>query len=78
MTEAYGLKIVAAVVVGGTSLLGGKGGVAGTVLGAVTLTVITNIMNIMGVHTEWQNLVDGMIILLMTGLDLGLRKIRES
>ena len=74
MTEAYGLKIVAAVVVGGTSLLGGEGGVAGTVLGALTLTVITNIMNIMGVQTEWQNLVDGAIILLMTGFDLAMRR----
>ena len=74
MTEAYGLKIVAAVVVGGTSLLGGEGGVAGTVLGALTLTVITNIMNIMGVATQWQALVDGAIILLVAGLDLTLRR----
>lgn len=77
MTEAYGLKIVAAVVVGGTSLLGGEGGVTGTVLGALTLTVISNIMNIIGVATEWQALVDGSIILLMTGLDLALRRWRH-
>jgi len=70
MTEAYGLKIVAAVVVGGTSLLGGEGGVFGTLLGALILTVIVNIMNIMSVRSEWQNLVVGVIILLMAGLDV--------
>lgn len=70
MTEAYGLNIVAAVVVGGTSLLGGEGGVLRTVLGAVILTLISNIMNIMGVRSEWQNLVIGAMILLMVGLDI--------
>ena len=78
MTEAYGLKIVAAVVVGGTSLLGGEGGVTGTILGALTLTVIVNIMNIMGVRSEWQNLVVGAIILLMAGLDVLMRIRRKG
>ena len=65
MCDAYGLQIVAAVVVGGTSLLGGEGGVTGTVLGAVILTIITNIMNMTGVASAWQNLVLGVIIILL-------------
>ncbi len=69
MTEAYGLKIIAAVVVGGSSLLGGEGGVERTFLGALVLTVISNIMNIAGIASEWQNLVFGVIILLIGGLD---------
>lgn len=77
MTEAYGLKIVAAVVTGGTSLLGGEGGIAGTVLGALILTVISNIMNIKGIQSEWQNLVVGAAILLITGLDVLMRRRRR-
>ncbi len=65
MCDAYGLQIVAAVVVGGTSLLGGEGGVAGTVLGAIILTIITNIMNMTGVASAWQNFVLGIIIILL-------------
>ena len=77
MSEAYGLQIVAAVVVGGTSLLGGEGGVAGTVIGAVILTMIVNIMNIMGVDSNWQNFVLGIVILLMVWIDVFTRaKIR--
>lgn len=65
MCDAYGLQIVAAVVVGGTSLLGGEGGVTGTVLGALILTVITNIMNMTGIASAWQNLVLGVLIILL-------------
>ena len=63
MCDAYGLQIVAAVVVGGTSLLGGEGGVTGTVLGSLILTLIINIMNMNGVDSAWQNLVLGVIII---------------
>ena len=87
MTEAYGLQIVAAVVVGGTSLLGGEGGVLGTVIGAIILTIIVNIMNIMGVNSNWQGMVHGIVILFVVWLDVfarrvgagrALRKQRES
>lgn len=78
MTEAYGLRIVAAVVVGGNSLLGGEGGVLRTVAGAIILTLISNIMNIMGVQSEWQNLAVGVMILAMVGLDVLVRSRRTS
>lgn len=65
MCEAYGLQIVAAVVVGGTSLLGGEGGVPGTALGAIILTMILNIMNMTGVQSAWQNLVLGVIMIVL-------------
>ena len=74
MSEAYGLQIVAAVVVGGTSLLGGEGGVAGTLIGAIILTMIVNIMNIMGVDSNWQNFVLGIVILLMVWIDVFTRR----
>jgi ribose/xylose/arabinose/galactoside ABC-type transport system permease subunit len=75
MTEAYGLKIIAAVVVGGSSLLGGEGGVERTFLGALVLTIISNLMNIEGIVSEWQNLVFGIVILAIGGLDFARHRI---
>ncbi|MDO4975668.1 MAG: ABC transporter permease [Eubacteriales bacterium] len=65
MSETYGLQIVAAVVVGGTSLLGGEGGVMGTFFGVLILTMIMNIMNMNRVDSNWQNLVLGVLILMI-------------
>ncbi|MBQ9156343.1 MAG: ABC transporter permease [Eubacterium sp.] len=70
MSEAYGLQIVAAVVVGGTSLLGGEGGVTGTVLGAMILTMIVNIMNMNRINSSWQSFVLGLIILVMAWINI--------
>lgn len=70
MSETYGLQIVAAVVVGGTSLLGGEGGVNGTVMGALILTMIVNIMNMNLVNSSWQNFILGIIILLMAWINM--------
>lgn len=67
MGETYGLTIVAAVVVGGTPLSGGEGSVEGTIFGTILLTMITNLMNMRGIDSNWQNFVMGVIILLMVG-----------
>ena len=69
MGEAYGLQTVAAVVIGGTSMLGGEGGVAGTVVGAILLTVIVNIMNLMGISSSAQPMVMGIVIIVMVLFD---------
>lgn len=76
MSETYGLQIVAAVVMGGTSLLGGEGGVIGTVIGAIILTIIVNIMNIIGVDSNWQNFAVGIVIILMVWIDIYTRNRR--
>ncbi len=54
---------VTAVVVGGTSLAGGRGGLAGTLAGVLLLTVISNILNLLNVHTWYQQILKGLIIL---------------
>lgn len=69
MGDAYGLQTVAAVVVGGTSMLGGEGGVAGTVVGAILLTVIVNVMNLEGIPSTAQPLVVGVVIVAMVLVD---------
>jgi ribose transport system permease protein len=57
------LDAIAAVVIGGTSLAGGVGGVIGTLGGVFLLTIITNILNLVGVPSYFQQIVKGLIIL---------------
>lgn len=64
------LPAIGAVVIGGTSMSGGKGGVGGTLVGAVIMTVILNGMNLLGVESLWQPLVVGAVMIVAVGLDL--------
>ncbi len=56
------LTAIAAVVLGGTSLSGGKGGMSGTLIGVLLLTIITNIFNLKGVSSYYQQIFMGAII----------------
>ena len=60
----YELMVIAAVVVGGTSLFGGKGKVLGTLIGAFIIAVITNGMNLLLLGSETQMIVLGLVILI--------------
>lgn len=62
MGVGYELQAIAAVVIGGTSLAGGRGGVGGTIMGTLTLGVIYNILNLMNVTAFYQYIVIGTII----------------
>lgn len=59
---AYELDAIAAVVIGGTSLSGGVGGVGGTMLGALLMGVINNGLDLMEVSSYYQQIVKGLII----------------
>ena len=61
--QMYELYIIAAVVVGGTSLAGGEGKVLGTLIGAFIIAVIQNGMNLTGVESYTQKIVLGLVIL---------------
>ncbi len=67
--EELTLPAIAAVLVGGTSLFGGSGTVAGTLIGALFLTLVLNGMNLLQIHSSWQPLVTGIIILLAVWID---------
>jgi ribose transport system permease protein len=67
----YELYAIAAVVIGGTSLSGGKGRVWGTVVGVMILAVITNLLILMNVPSEWQDFVQGVIILVAVLIQRG-------
>jgi ribose transport system permease protein len=59
----YELDAIAIVVIGGTSLFGGEGGVRGTLVGAAIVAVIANLLNLLGVSPFSQQIVKGLIIL---------------
>ena len=57
------MDAIAAVVMGGTSIAGGKGSIIGTFIGALMLGVLNNGLNMMGVSPYVQNIIKGLIIL---------------
>lgn len=73
--SGWELDAIAAVVLGGTSLYGGEGGVAGTLVGALIFSVINNGMILTGIPTFFQYIVKGGIIILALLLD---KKLRQS
>ena len=66
----YELEAIAAVVIGGTSLSGGRGTVLGTLVGALIMAVLTNGLRVMSVAQEWQIVATGAIIILAVYADM--------
>ena len=60
--DMYELEVIAAVVVGGTSLMGGEGRMLGTLIGAFIIAVIRNGMNLLGIESSSQNIVLGAVL----------------
>ncbi len=63
--EAFPLDAIAAVLIGGTPLSGGKGGVGGTVIGALVITIIINAMNLLMISSLLQTFILGALIIIM-------------
>lgn len=66
---SYELDAIAAVVIGGTSLSGGRGKIIGTVLGAIIIGVLNNGLVLLDVSPFWQQVVKGLVILLAVVID---------
>ena len=71
--QGYELDAIAAVVIGGTSLSGGRGTVLGTIIGSFIISTLTNGLRILSVAQEWQLVVTGLIIIIAVYGDI-LRK----
>ncbi|MDF9841742.1 MULTISPECIES: ABC transporter permease [unclassified Paenibacillus] len=69
MGKNYELEAIAAAIIGGTSLTGGKGSLVGTALGAIILFMIKNAMNLLNVHPYWETIVVGVIILVAVSIN---------
>jgi ribose transport system permease protein len=76
--EALTLPAIAAVLIGGTSLFGGVGSLTGTLVGALTLTLVVNGMNLWAVDANWQPLVTGAIVILAVWIDVATRQRAEA
>jgi ribose transport system permease protein len=77
MGDTFTMQAIAAVVMGGTSLLGGEGGIPGTVIGALILTLVVNGLNLMGVSSMVHSIITGAVILIAVFFDIAMRKWSE-
>jgi ribose transport system permease protein len=73
----FELPVIAASIIGGTSLLGGEGTVLGAVLGAAIIGVLENGMVLLGVNTYAQQAVTGAVVLLAVALDIWQKRRRQ-
>jgi ribose transport system permease protein len=62
LADTYVLPSVAAAVIGGTSIMGGRGGYGGTIVGALILTLLGSLLGTLGFQEAWRQVIFGMII----------------
>jgi len=67
--ETYELTTIAAVVLGGTSLTGGRGTIAGSIVGALIIGVLNDGLVMVGVSSFWQTAIKGMVVVLAVVID---------
>ncbi len=72
--QSYELDAIAAVILGGTSFVGGVGSILGTLVGALIIAVLTNGLVLVGVSDIWQYIIKGLVIIGAVALD----KFRQS
>ncbi len=68
--QGYELDAIAAVVIGGASLMGGRGSVWGTALGLVLIQTLNNGLDILLVPSYWQNVITGLLIVFAVAVDV--------
>ena len=71
--QGYEMYAIAAAVIGGTSLRGGRASIFGAVIGAVTIQTIFNGLTVMGVQDQWQRVVLGIVVLIAVYVDIARR-----
>lgn len=71
------LDSITAVVIGGTSLFGGRGGVIGTLIGALIVGVLRNGLTLVGVEALWQTFATGIIVIVAVAADEATRRKRR-
>lgn len=76
--EGWELKAIAAAVIGGTNILGGRGSALGTLLGAFLVALLYNVLILMDISSYWQNLFVGGLILAAVTTDVSLQRLRRS
>ncbi len=72
--DMYELDAIAACVIGGTSLAGGRGRIVGSIIGALIMVSIDNGMSMMNIPSFWQYIVKGLILIVAVWLDIASKK----
>jgi erythritol transport system permease protein len=75
--ETFELNAIAAVVLGGTSLSGGRGTIGGTIIGAFVIGILNNGMIIEGVSSFWQMVITGVVIILAVIIDQAQERLQK-
>lgn len=73
----YEMTAIAACVVGGMSLLGGKGNVFNTIVGTLIMGLILNILQLLGVSSYWQEALTGVVVIIAAGIDVFLNRSKD-
>ena len=68
--NGMGFDVISAVILGGASLSGGKGSIVGALFGALLLGTLSNGMVMMNIHTYWQQVISGIVLVLAVVLDV--------
>ncbi len=67
--ESYELNAIAAAVLGGTSLMGGRGSIGGTIIGAFVIGILSDGMIMVGISDFWQMVIKGLVIIVAVAID---------
>ena len=71
--NGFEFDVIIAVLIGGTSLFGGKGTIIGTVIGALIIGVLNNGSVLLGIDSYWQDVVKGIVLVLAVLVDSKIR-----
>jgi len=72
------MNVIAAVVIGGTSLFGGRGTILGSMLGVILISLVSNAVNLLGVPPAWDKIVKGMVIFIAVLLDANRNRLGKN
>jgi ribose/xylose/arabinose/galactoside ABC-type transport system permease subunit len=65
----YELDVIAAVILGGTALSGGRGSIPGVVIGGLLMALLNNAFVLLGISAHWQMVTKGLVIIVAVGMD---------
>jgi ribose transport system permease protein len=76
--DGYEFSAIATVLIGGTPFDGGKGGLTGTFVGALFISVLRNGISMIGLTPAWQNAIIGLVILAVIIMDVSINEHRKA
>lgn len=76
--ETFELNAIAAAVLGGTSMSGGRGRIAGTIIGAFVIGILSDGLVMMGVSSFWQTVIKGLVIIAAVVVDQAQQRLQEK